>query len=159
MAASSPARGDTPPDVAARAEFTPVRVTYYDTDQMGHVYYSKYLVWFEMGRTEWLRSRGGCYREMEEGGIFLPVAEAHCEYLRPAFYDDPLTIVTWVAEVRRVSLRFAYEIRRESRGEVLARGYTRHGFVSRERKIVRADDRLLALLSSGIPAEPRSAPR
>jgi len=127
-------------------EETPVRVTYHDTDQMGHVYYGNYLTWFEMGRTEWLRSRGGTYRELERGGIYLPVSECWCDYQRPAFYDDLLTIVTWVAEVRRVSVRFGYEIRCDARGERLARGWTRHGFVDQDRKVVAGSPELLALL-------------
>ena len=59
---------------------TRVRVRYADTDQMGVVYYANYLVWFEVGRTEWLRDAGWNYRDMEDAGISLPVIEAHCEY-------------------------------------------------------------------------------
>src|SRR5262245_36376771 len=69
-----------------RARATRVRVRYADTDQMGVVYYANYLVWFEVGRTEWLREAGWNYRDMEETGVSLPVIEAHCEYRQPARY-------------------------------------------------------------------------
>ena len=71
-----------------------VRVRYAETDQMGVVYYSNYLVWFEIGRTEWLRVTGWTYREMEAEGLALPVIEAHCEYRQGARYDDDLEIRT-----------------------------------------------------------------
>ena len=73
-----------------------VRVRYAETDRMGVVYYSNYLVWFEIGRTEWLRETGWTYREMEAEGLALPVIEAHCEYRLGARYDDDLEIRTTV---------------------------------------------------------------
>lgn len=138
-----------PPDDPAVLEHTPVRVTYHDTDQMGHVYYGNYLTWFEIGRTEWMRSRGCTYDVMEKAGAYLPVKECHCEYVRPAFYDDLIRIVTWVAEVRRASLRFGYEIHCDARGELLARGWTQHAFVDANRKVVSAPPETLALLRDG----------
>lgn len=137
------------PENPSLLENTPVRVTYHDTDQMGHVYYGNYLTWFEIGRTEWLRSRGGTYDELEKSGAYLPVKECHCQYIRPAFYDDVVRIVTWVAEVRRASLRFGYEIHCDARGELLARGWTQHAFVDANRKVVSAPPAMLALLQSG----------
>ena len=71
-----------------------VRVRYAETDQMGVVYYANYLVWFEVGRTDWLRDAGWTYREMEQDGHPLPVIEAHAEYRRPARYDDEIEIRT-----------------------------------------------------------------
>ena len=73
---------------------TRVRVRYADTDRMGVVYYANYLVWFEVGRTEWLRETGWSYREMESEGVALPVIEARCEYRQPARYDDEVEIAT-----------------------------------------------------------------
>ena len=72
-------RGDT-----AGARRTLVRVRYAETDRMGVVYYANYLIWFEVGRTEWLRETGWSYREMEHEGVALPVIEAHCTYRQPA---------------------------------------------------------------------------
>ena len=73
---------------------TQVRVIYGDTDAMGFAYYGNYLKWFEIGRSEWFRKTGTTYRELEKSGLYLPVVEAHCSYLKPAFYDDLLTIET-----------------------------------------------------------------
>ena len=66
---------------------TRVRVRYAETDRMGVVYYANYLVWFEVGRADWLRQTGWTYREMERDGISLPVIEARCEYRQPARYE------------------------------------------------------------------------
>jgi acyl-CoA thioester hydrolase len=108
---------------------TRVRVRYAETDQMGLVYYANYLVWFEVGRTDWLRQSGWSYREMENDGISLPVIEAHCEYRQPARYDDEIEIVTSATLLTPVRLRFDYEIRRASGTSALALGYTAHAAV------------------------------
>ena len=71
-----------------------IRVRYAETDQMGVVYYANYLVWFEVARADLLRSLGWSYREMEAAGIALPVIEAHCQYLRPARYDEEIEVKT-----------------------------------------------------------------
>src|SRR5687767_15246932 len=71
-----------------------LRVRYAETDRMGVVYYANYLVWFEVARADLMRSLGWTYREMEESGVILPVIEAHCEYKRPARYDDEIEIQT-----------------------------------------------------------------
>src|SRR5438128_10502665 len=71
-----------------------LRVRYAETDKMGVVYYANYLVWFEVGRADLLRSLGWSYREMELAGVSLPVIEAHCTYQRPARYDDEIDIRT-----------------------------------------------------------------
>jgi acyl-CoA thioester hydrolase len=71
-----------------------VRVRYADTDQMGVTYHANYLVWFEVGRTDWLRGSGWTYRDMEEAGVSLPVIEVFCQYRQPARYDDEIEIRT-----------------------------------------------------------------
>ena len=125
---------------------TQVRVIYGDTDAMGHVYYGRYLRWFEIGRSEWFRSSGRTYRELEEGGVFLPVIEAHCSYKKPAFYDDLLTVATSFSFEGPARLRFDYRIERA--GDLLATGYTIHGCVNAERKAVRPPATLKKLLQS-----------
>ncbi len=105
---------------------TTYRVIYGDTDNMGVMYYGTYLRLFEIGRNEYMRARGLTYREVEARGIQLPVTEAACRYLRPARYDDLVTIATAVVHARGARVRFAYEIRDEA-GTVLARGHTEHG--------------------------------
>jgi acyl-CoA thioester hydrolase len=104
-----------------------LRVRYAETDKMGMVYHANYLVWFEIGRTEFCRARGFSYRDMEENeNAFLVVAESYCRYKAPAYYDDVLAVRTHITELRRRSLRFGYEIIRESDGVVIAEGETGH---------------------------------
>jgi acyl-CoA thioester hydrolase len=104
-----------------------VRVRYAETDKMGIVYYANYLIWFEIGRTDFCRARGFAYRDMEENDdSFLVVAESYCRYKAPAYYDDELLVRTHITELRRRSLRFGYEIVRASDGQVIAEGETGH---------------------------------
>ena len=104
-----------------------LRVRYAETDKMGVVYHANYLIWFEIGRTEYCRARGFSYRDMEESeNAFLVVAESYCRYKAPAYYDDVLIVRTHITELRRRSLRFGYEIIRESDGVVIAEGETGH---------------------------------
>jgi acyl-CoA thioester hydrolase len=103
-----------------------VRVRYAETDRMGVVYYANYLVWFEVGRTEWLRQSGWTYREMELDGISLPVIEAHAEYRRPARYDDEIEISTRMQMITPVRVRFDYEVWRPGEDSPLATGHTVH---------------------------------
>ena len=106
-----------------------VRVRYADTDQMGVAYYANYLVWFEVGRTEWLRDTGWSYREMEQTGVALPVIETHCEYRQPVRYDDEIEIRTRAGLVTPVRIRFDYEVTRSADGALSATGYTVHAAV------------------------------
>jgi acyl-CoA thioester hydrolase len=109
---------------------TSLRVRYSETDQMGVVYHSNYLIWMEVGRIEWCRARAVNYREMEADGVLLAVVEAGCRYLAPARYDDEISIRTNIASANRRMVRFEYEIRCGRR--LLATGFTRHLFLNRE---------------------------
>jgi acyl-CoA thioester hydrolase len=93
---------------------------------MGVVYYANYLVWFEVARTDLLRSLGWSYREMEAAGVSLPVIEAHCDYRRPAHYDDELEIHTRGRLLSPVRMEFEYEVRQKADQSVVATGLTRH---------------------------------
>ncbi len=94
---------------------TEVRVRYAETDQMGIVYYANYLVWFELGRVELLRSLGLAYSRLEtDHGCILPVIEATCRYKSPARYDDEILIETRPALLRGSVLKFAYRILRKA---------------------------------------------
>ena len=105
----------------------PLRVRYAETDKMGVVYHANYLVWFEIGRTEYCRAKGITYRDMEEqDGAFLVVAESYVRYKSPAHYDDHLTIRTRVNEMKKRTLCFEYEIIRPSDGKTIAQGETIH---------------------------------
>jgi len=110
---------------------TEIRVRYAETDQMGIVYYANYLVWFEIGRVELLRSLGLAYSQLEiDHQCILPVIEASCRYRAPARYDDEIQIETRPALLRGPVLKFAYRIwRKASEGEerkLLAEGETVH---------------------------------
>jgi acyl-CoA thioester hydrolase len=110
---------------------TEVRVRYAETDQMGIVYYANYLVWFEIGRVELLRSLGLAYSQLEkEHQCILPVVEASCRYRSPARYDDRILIETRPALLRGSLLKFAYRILRGApdgqEPTLLAEGETTH---------------------------------
>lgn len=106
---------------------TMLRVRYSETDKMGVVYHANYLIWFEIGRTEFCRARGFSYRDMEESeDAFLVVAESYCRYKAPAHYDEELIVRTHITEKRRRSLRFGYEVVRASDGQIIAEGETGH---------------------------------
>ena len=116
---------------------TEVRVRYAETDQMGIVHHANYLVWFELGRSEFCRARGFSYKDMEEkDNALMVVAESYCRYKSPAYYEDVLTIRTQISEVRSRSLRFLYEIHRADDDILLAEGETLH-LVTDENKKVR----------------------
>lgn len=110
---------------------TTVRVRYGDTDQMGYVYYGKYAEYFEVGRTELIRSLGLPYKKMEEEGVMLPVSELNIRYYKAAKYDDLLTIRTSVSEFPTVKLLTEYEIFNENK-ELLTKGTVLLVFVSIE---------------------------
>jgi acyl-CoA thioester hydrolase len=103
-----------------------LRVRYAETDKMGVVYYANYFVWFEVARTDLLRSLGWSYREMEAAGVSLPVIEAHCEYVRPARYDDELEIGTEGRLLSPIRMQFTYQVRLVAGSVVAASGKTVH---------------------------------
>lgn len=102
-----------------------LRVRYDETDQGRVVYHSKYLHYFESGRTEWLRAEGTRYRDLEDAGTFLVVTEAHLRYRASARYDDELTVRTWVSDVTPAAVRFSYEVLKEPSATLLVEGSTR----------------------------------
>ncbi|UMB53884.1 acyl-CoA thioesterase [Lutibacter sp. A64] len=86
------------------------RVRYGETDQMSYAYHGNYAAYFEMGRTEWLRKLGISYKKMEEDGIMLPVINLNTNYLKPAKYDDVLTLKTTLAKIPTARIEFKFEI-------------------------------------------------
>jgi acyl-CoA thioester hydrolase len=106
---------------------TTLRVRYAETDQMGVVYHSNYLIWFEVGRVELMRALGFEYKLMEtEDDCHIVVAEAHCRYEKPARYDQILRVRTRIAEWRNRIVKFSYEIFLYDDSSLLATGYTTH---------------------------------
>jgi acyl-CoA thioester hydrolase len=114
---------------------TRVRVRYAETDQMGIVYHANYLVWFEVGRVELMRSLGLDYKRLEvDEGCWIAVVEAIARYKAPARYDDELIVQTHVVSVRGPVVRFAYGIVRAQDGLLLCEGETVHVVVGRDMK-------------------------
>jgi len=127
-----------------------VVVRYAETDMMGVVYHGNYLPWFEVGRTTLLKELGLPYRQLEADGYRLPVLEVSAKYLRPAVYDDTLTIVTFLRERPVLRIRLDYEVRRGD--ELLATGHTLHAFIDREGRPVRPPAAAAALFNAAFRA-------
>jgi len=115
-----------------------IRVRYEETDKMGVVYHGNYFTYFEVGRTEMLRSRDISYREMEEKGTFVVVVKAECSYRRPAKYDDLLTLKTRVKRVTRVKIEHEHELYRDD--ELLAIGHITLAVLNKTGAIQRVPD-------------------
>jgi acyl-CoA thioester hydrolase len=119
-----------------------LRVRYAETDQMGVVYYANYFVWFEVARTDLLRALGWSYREMEQAGIWLPVIEAHCEYARPARYDDELEIATEGRLLSPIRMEFTYHVRIVDGATLAASGKTVHASLDPNGRPCRLPERI-----------------
>lgn len=113
---------------------TALRVRYQETDQMGVVYHTNYLVWFEVGRTEMMRERGFSYKDLEEKGLLLPVVDIHCKYEYPARYDDLVIIRTRISQFNRSKIVFAYEVIHQETGRRLVKGESIHLWVDKKMK-------------------------
>lgn len=145
---SRPPRSGRPPaEASVKTTTSVVRVRYAETDKMGIVYYANYLVWFEIGRTDWLRDTGWTYRAMEEAGLQLPVTEAHCEYRQGARYDDEVEIRTRAQKLSPVRIQFDYEAVRRADAAVLATGYTVHAAIDRQGRPARMPERVKDLFA------------
>ncbi|HUR99407.1 MAG TPA: thioesterase family protein [Pyrinomonadaceae bacterium] len=137
---------------------TEIRVRYAETDKMGIVHHSNYLIWFEAGRSDLCRARGFSYKEMEEqDNALMVVAESYVRYKSPAYYEDILTVRTQVAEVRSRSIRFIYEIVRESDDTLLAEGETLHLVTDENKKVKLIPDSYRELLLIEIGEETSGA--
>lgn len=133
-----------------------LRVRYAETDQMGVVYYANYLVWFEIGRTDFCHRHGFAYREMEQiDGLFIMVAEARCRYKAPARYDDDLVVRTTLRAMRKRVLTFGYEVLRPATNELLAEGETVHVITDREGRPRVLPDKYRELFLSGVKTAAR----
>ena len=114
---------------------TSVRVRYAETDAMGVVYHTNYLIWFEVGRGEYMRQKESDYADLEAQGFYLPVSEVDARFIAPARYGDLVTIRTWTEELRSRSLTFTYEVVMQETGQVLVTGRTRHICTDREGRV------------------------
>ncbi len=114
-----------------------LRVRYCETDRMGVAHHGSYVAWFEEARTEWLRSRGKSYRQMEEEGAFLQVVDMTIRYLKPTTYDDELLVSLRVKERKKVAVTMEYEVRRADNQDLVATGETRLASVDGNGKLRR----------------------
>ena len=130
---------------------TRLRVRYAETDQMGVVYHSNHLIWFEVGRVELMRQMGLAYRDMErEDGLFIAVAEAKCRYRAPVYYDEEVIVRTCLKTVRQFVVVFGYELVRANTGELLAEGETTHVVTNTEMKTSRLPDKYLNVFRAAV---------
>jgi len=130
---------------------TRLRVRYAETDQMGVVYHSNHLIWFEIGRVELIRQLGFSYRDMEhDDGCFIAVAEARCRYRAPIYYDDEVIVRTKLKSVRESVVHFSYELVRGETGALLAEGETTHIVTDANFKIAALPDKYLKVFREAV---------
>ena len=106
---------------------TPITARYAETDQMGIIHHSVYPVWFEVGRTNFIRMIGTGYGQLEKNGVMLPLSELSCKYIRPIHYEDEVIIRTSVMKLTVSRIQFSYKVLLD--GVLMAEGSTTHGFV------------------------------
>jgi len=130
---------------------TKLRVRYAETDQMGVVYHSNHLIWFEVGRGELMRQMGFSYRKMErEDGLYIAVVAAKCRYRAPVYYDEEVVVRTWLKRARSSVVVFGYELLRAETREVLAEGETVHVVTDSEMRVARLPDKYLEVFLSAV---------
>jgi acyl-CoA thioester hydrolase len=130
---------------------TRLRVRYAETDQMGVVYHSNHLIWFEVGRVELMRQMGFSYRDMErDDGRFIAVAEVKCRYRAPAYYDQEVVVRTELKSVRESVVVFGYELVRADDGVLLAEGETTHIVTDSNMKIAALPEKYLTAFRAAV---------
>lgn len=115
---------------------TSFHIRYAETDAMGVAHHASYIVWFEEGRSSYIRQRGTSYAALERSGYYLAVAEVNARYIKAAHYDNCITIRTWLEEIRSRTLTFAYEIVSEA-DETLATGKSKHVCLNHDGAVVK----------------------
>lgn len=127
------------------------RVIYGDTDAGGVVYNANYLRYFEMGRTELMRTCTVPYSKIEDRGLIIPVTESYLRYKAPARYDDLITIDTSLVEIKKYSCRFNYrviKILEEEQEQLLVKGFTVHACINRQGKLTPFPEELYRAMAS-----------
>ncbi|MFN8471334.1 MAG: thioesterase family protein [Anaerolineae bacterium] len=105
---------------------TPIRVRYAETDQMGIAHHTAYIVWFEAGRSDWMRQQGYSYADFEKAGYLLPLSEVGARFVLPALYDEEVIVQTWISELRSRKLQFSYQVVRPPESTLLVTGFSTH---------------------------------
>ncbi|NWG18270.1 MAG: acyl-CoA thioesterase [Chloroflexi bacterium] len=116
---------------------TSFHVRYAETDAMGIVHHASYIVYFEEGRSAYSRQRGQDYASFEHGGHYLAVSEVGARYIKPARYDDCITVRCWLGEMKSRSLTFEYEIVHAGTGELLVTGFSKHICITHDGQVVK----------------------
>ncbi|MDX8047051.1 thioesterase family protein [Gracilibacillus sp. S3-1-1] len=110
---------------------TPIKVRYQETDQMGVVYHANYLIWFEIGRTDFVENLGFKYHEMEADGVVSPVVDANIQFKQPIRYGDDAYVETWLEKYNGIRTTYGYRITNQD-GEVAVTGETQHVIVNKD---------------------------
>jgi len=127
---------------------TRFRVRFAETDKMGVVYYANYFIWMEVGRTDYCKSVGFSYRDMERDDANMAVADASCRYIAPARYDDEILVRTTIERLNRRLVTFAYSILNSETGDLLAEGKTIHITIDKQGRKGSIPEKYLALLQA-----------
>ena len=128
-----------------------LRVRYAETDQMGVVYHSNYIIWFEVGRVEMLRAMGFTYKDMEgKDGCRIAVVDVKCRFKSPALYDDEILVRTHLKNVRESLIHFGYEILRATDNTLLAEGETTHIVVDQNMQRMSLPEKYLAPFKAAV---------
>jgi acyl-CoA thioester hydrolase len=127
-----------------------------ETDAMGFAHHASYYHWMEAARVDYMAKAGLKYSQFELMGFALPVAEAGCKYLKPVFFEDEIAVRLWLSKLTDVSMRIEYEMVRKPALETVAKGFTVHPVVNKERRIVRMPAHVKDIFMKGIlPLEKR----
>lgn len=129
---------------STKTNITRIRVRYAETDSMKVAYNASYFVWFEVGRNEIMRDLGYPYSQLEAEGFFLPVIEAHCNYIQPIRYDDELDLHSSFTEQRGARIRIEYKM--FCKKVLVATGHTVHAFTDHSGKPARPPKKFLEKL-------------
>jgi acyl-CoA thioester hydrolase len=123
-------------------------VRYAETDAMGIVHHASYIVWFEEGRSHYMRARGSSYADFERSGFYIAVTDVSARYLKAAVYDNPILVRCWLSEVRSRTMAFEYEVLHEHTGDLFVTGITRHICLDKEGRIARVPAQWASWLKS-----------
>lgn len=129
---------------------TTFHVRYAETDAMGIVHHSAYIVWFEEGRSAYMRAIGLPYSQVERMGYYFTVVEVHGRFISPARYDERVRVDTWISELKSRGLTFSYRVVREADQQLLVEGYSRHICIDHQGNIRRIPPPLMDLLTSSL---------
>ena len=135
-------------------------VNFYDTDAMAVVHHSNYILWFEIGRVEYLRSIGITLGELMEDGFVFPITDVRAKYVSPGKFDDVVLIETTPTALTKAKMAFDYRIIRKADGEVMVTGHSQNVFTSQETgRITRLPEKYYSILAAAMAKEKAMQPQ